>query len=73
MSKKYRYKEKVIGVYHGLGGTFIVGWLGPGGCGAHRLKVRTLPVCDSQEEAQIRLNGWAKAQKLQEVEGSDNG
>ncbi len=71
MGVKYRYKDKVIGVYHGLGGVFIVGW--HSGTGAHRLKVRALPVCDTKEEAQIRLDGWAKAQKLSVAEEDNNG
>lgn len=70
MAKLYRYKGKVIGVLHGLGNTFIVGWRGQGGKGGgHRLKVRALPVCNTAEEMQTILDAWATGQKSETAEG----
>lgn len=73
MGKRYRYKDKIVGVCPGLGNVWIVGWRSKSGLGSHRLKVRALPVCETAEEAQIRLDGWAKAQKLETVEESNDG
>ena len=65
LGKAYRYKDKVIGVCNTLReGVFMVGHATTGG---HR-RVKVFPLFDSVEEAQAKLDSYARAKGLPEVQ-----
>lgn len=66
LGTSYFYKDKIIGVCHGLGEQFIVGYRGKNGY--HRVVSPALPVCDAIGEAQEHLDKFAENKGLAKAE-----
>ena len=63
--KAYHYKDKIIGVCPTIGKEyFMIGHIKPSG--SYR-RMNSLPLCQTVEEAQAKLDEYARAKGLSEV------